>query len=352
MSPLIRRDDFPNAALAPVPPDRTIVSLIVDAEEDFNWSRPFEGTAYSTACMHAIGPLQEILSSYALPPTYLLTYPVLEDPAAIRLLRHQLDRGACQLGVQMHPWVNPPFGTGGDRRLSFPLNLPATIEEAKIVRLAEKFAAAFGFPPRVFKAGRYGIGPQTIALLERLGFLVDTSIAPRTDLGEEGGPDFSDFDTAPFWFGASRRLLELPVCREVVGWSGAAAPAIYRPVAGPRAAPVRAALSWIRCAERVTLSPEGNDSAAMRRLIRGTTDSGQRVLTMSFHSSSLAIGHNPYVRSQRDLHVFYDRLSEVLDGLARAPRTLFAGVLELPALLAEYPPAPRAPAPAEAAARC
>ena len=241
----IRADDFPNPVPAPRP-GPLIVSLIVDAEEDFNWSRPVEGTAYSTACMHAIGPLQEILSAYDLPPTYLLTYPVLEDADAVRLLRRQLDRGRCALGVQMHPWVNPPFGTGADRRLSFPLNLPAAVEEAKIVRLVEKFTAVFGFAPRVFKAGRYGIGPQTVALLERLGFLIDTSIAPRTNLGAEGGPDFSDFDVRPFWFGTTRRLLELPVCRDVVGWAGAAAPRLYRPLAGPTPSLPRAVLSWLR----------------------------------------------------------------------------------------------------------
>jgi hypothetical protein len=328
---------FPAPAAAPVPPGRTVVTLIVDAEEDFNWSRPVEGTAYSTACMHAIGPLQEIMGSYRLPPTYLLTYPVLEDADAVRLLRRYLDRGACQLGVQMHPWVNPPFGTGADRRLSFPLNLPGTIEEAKIVRLAERFTAAFGFPPRVFKAGRYGIGPGTVAVLERLGFTVDTSVAPRTDFGAEGGPDFSAFGTAPFWFGTSRRMLEVPVCREVVGWLGAAAPAVYHPVAGPAAAAARRLLAWARGAERITLSPEGNDAAAMGRLIRALRAGGQRLLALSFHSSSLAVGHNPYVRSRRDLHVVYDRLSAVLDGLARRADTVFAGVTELPALLAEAP---------------
>jgi hypothetical protein len=337
MSVSISHDAFPNPVPATPPPGRLVVTVIVDAEEDFNWARPVEGTDYSTACMHAIGPLQEILAAYGLPPTYLLTYPVLEDPDAVRLLRRQLARGRCELGVQMHPWVNPPFGTGPDQRLSFPLNLPAAVEEAKIVRLAEKFTAVFGFPPRVFKAGRYGIGPQTVALLERLGFLIDTSVAPRTDLGAEGGPDFSAFGVHPFWFGNNRRLLELPVCREVVGWAGAMAPRLYRPLEGPAPSALRAALSWLRCAERITLSPEGNDTAAMRRLIRGQEAAGQRVLTLSFHSSSLAVGHNPYVRSRKELHVFYDRLSAVLDGLARRSETLFAGVPELSRLLTENP---------------
>lgn len=337
MAAPVPHEAFPNPVPARQPPGRLVVSLIVDAEEDFNWSRPVEGTDYSTACMHAIGPLQEVLGSYGLPPTYLLTYPVMEDADAVRLLRRQLERGRCALGVQMHPWVNPPFGTGPDQRLSFPLNLPAAVEEAKIVRLTEKFTAVFGFAPRVFKAGRYGIGAQTVALLERLGFVIDTSIAPRTDLGAEGGPDFSGFGTSPFWFGASRRLLELPVCRDVVGWAGAAAPRLYRPLNRPASSALRAALSWLRLAERITLSPEGNDAAAMRRLIRGQEAAGQRVLTVSFHSSSLAVGHNPYVQSRRELHLFYDRLSAVLDGLARRKETVFAGVPELARLLAEAP---------------
>ena len=100
---------------------------------------------------------------------------------------------------------------------------------------------------------------------------------------------------------------------------------------------MRAALSWLRLAERITLSPEGNDTAAMRRLIRGELAAGQRVLTMSFHSSSLAVGHNPYVRSRAELHQFYDRLSAVLDGLARRAETVFASLPELTRLLAEAP---------------
>ena len=103
MSRPIEHDAFPDPVPAQPPPGRVVVSLIVDAEEDFNWARPAEGTAYSTACMHAIGPLQEILAAYSLPPTYLLTYPVLEDEDAVRLLRRHLDRGRCELGVQMHP---------------------------------------------------------------------------------------------------------------------------------------------------------------------------------------------------------------------------------------------------------
>ena len=54
----------------------------------------------------------------------------------------------------------------------------------------------------------------------------------------------------------------------------------------------------------------------MSRLARGLLKRRQPILAVSFHSSSLAIGGNPYVQSKADLHQFYDRLSGILDQLA------------------------------------
>mgnify|MGYP003578213804 CR=1 FL=1 len=62
--------------------------------------------------------------------------------------------------------------------------------------------------PTVYKAGRYGFGETSAAALEDLGFDVDISINPRMNFAGQGGPDFSFFDTRPFLFGRTRRLLE------------------------------------------------------------------------------------------------------------------------------------------------
>jgi hypothetical protein len=94
-------------------------------------------------------------------------------------------------------------------------------------------------------------------------------------------------------------------------------------------------LAWLRYAERITLSPEGNDTAAMGRLVRGLLSRGQNVLPVSLHSSSLSIGHNPYVRSKADLHHFYDRLSAILDHLASRFGVRFARCTDLPGMLAD-----------------
>ena len=313
--------------------EQPICCLAIDAEEDFDWNRPVRDTGYSTECMRHVTDLREILAAYGLRPTYLLTYPVLEDPDVVRMLRGQWERGHCELGVQLHPWVTPPFEGSVDHG-SYLGNLDPATEERKLVKLTGRFQDVFGVAPVTFRAGRYGLSRSTTHLLERHGFTVDTSLAPRTNFGPFGGPDFSEYDCQPFWFGERRALLEMPLCRGVVGWSRQLAPWLYGlAVQGPLAQ-VRAAsvLSRTRCAERVTLSPEGNDFAAMRRFLSRRQALGQRVFSISFHSSSLWPGRNPYVRSRPELHEFYDRLSAVLTAMAD-DGFRFATLAEMPGLL-------------------
>ncbi|MBU6499428.1 MAG: hypothetical protein KGQ40_12950, partial [Rhodospirillales bacterium] len=85
--------------------------------------------------------------------------------------------------------------------------------------------------------------------------------------------------------------------------------------------------------------PEGNDIGAMHRLVRGLRHRGQGVLPLSFHSSSLRVGRNPYVQSRADLHAFYDRLSAMLDWLASDIGCQFANIEQIPSFL--VPPRPR-----------
>jgi hypothetical protein len=318
--------------------------MAVDAEEDFDWRKPVYSTDYSIQCMKNVRDLQQIVGAYGIVPTYLLTYPVLEDDDVVRILRRQISRGQCDLGVQLHPWVNPPFDTPSFATLqvgnSFSGNLPSGMEERKLVALKQRFVDRFGFEPRIYRAGRYGLGPHTTAMLEKHGFSIDTSLAPRTSTTAEGGPDYISYDYKTFWFGSQRRLLELPLCRSIVGWGGRWAPPIYNTL-------VRPALSWsgipsvvtrLRFAERITLSPEGNDVRAMLRLVKHLSAAGETLFVLSFHSSSLAVGRNPYVQTKAELHAFYDCLSSVLDTMASRLRISFASLLELPSYLEDAPP--------------
>jgi hypothetical protein len=321
-------------------------TLVIDAEEDFDWEYPIQGTQHSTAHMKNIRLLHTILSSYGIVPTYLLTWPVLENEDVVRIIRTQLDRGQCEAGIQLHPWVTPPFDDVLAHHTSFSGNLDEDFEEKKLVALKTRFREVFGFDSTIYRSGRYGLGSFTSGLLEKHGFLIDTSVAPRTSYRAEGGPDYSLHDYELFWFGRQRRLLEIPLCRSIVGWAGGAAPGLYRMFSAPRLARlhVPSILTRSRCAERITLSPEGNDVAAMRRLVLGLRARGQHVFALSFHSSSLQPGRNPYVRSRAELHGFYDRLSAILDCMVSELSVQFASISQIPGHLAVPAPAVAAPA--------
>jgi hypothetical protein len=315
--------------------------MVIDAEEGFDWKRPVLGTEYTTACMRDLGAIQSIAGAYRLLPTYLLTYPVLEDADAVRELRRLSDKGACVLGLQLHTWVTPPFSGSSGIEASFAGNLDPGLEEKKLLSLRRKFIDCFGFQPQVFRAGRYGASDVTPALLEGNGFTVDTSLAPRSTFVDEGGPDYMSFDCDPFWFGRDQTLLELPLCRSVVGWGGDLGADLLRAASAPPLSGLmmRPLLTRSRAAERITLSPEGNDAEAMKRLARRLVARGQSVLSLSFHSSSLSMGLNPYIQSKADLHGFYDRLSAVLSFLADDIGCAFASVLGVPDLLVQPEPA-------------
>jgi hypothetical protein len=326
---------FTNARSVFSQSNRPICVLAIDAEEDFDWELPIQGTQHSTSHMRNIRTLHSILAVYGAIPTYLLTHPMLQDPDVVRIIRRELDNNRCAVGVQLHPWVTPPFDDMLTLNRSFAGNLAANLEEKKLIALKQKFNESFGFDPVVYRAGRYGLSRLTGGLLEKHGFRIDTSVAPRTSFAVQGGPDYTSYDCQPFWFGTQRDLLEIPLCRGVVGWAGALAPALYRRVSSPPLSQlhVPSILARFRCAERITLSPEGNDVAGMRRLVNGLHAKGQPVFALSFHSSSLQAGRNPYVQSKADLHNFYDRLSAILEYLAIDMSVQFASILQVPELL-------------------
>ena len=313
---------FDNVRLAHPKHDRVVCAIVVDAEEDFDWIKPVVGNKFSVSNMLNTRLLQDLTKHYGQGPTYLLTYPVLESREVVASLKDIFESGRCDLGVQLHTWVNPPFDERVEIELSkqaysFAGNLPADLEAEKLKRLKGRFEDCFGFSPTMYRSGRYGLGHQTPGLIESLGFEIDTSLSPRTDFSGESGPNFSEFPYQPFWFGKDRAVLEIPLCREVVGWTRSFAPSLYR-LSGKRTPDrlrIAALLSSTRIAERVTLSPEGNDLPAMKRLVRELYQNGLRTFVISFHSSSLVTGLNPYVNSIADLNVFYDRLSGILDFL-------------------------------------
>jgi hypothetical protein len=110
-------------------------------------------------------------------PTYLLSPEVIRDDAAATVLQHL--PGSPELGTHLHgEYIEPEPCWDAEGTYAMQCDYPAELERAKLQRLTELFRERFGYTPRSFRAGRYGIAARTIPVLAALGYAVDSSVTP------------------------------------------------------------------------------------------------------------------------------------------------------------------------------
>ena len=287
----------------------------VDTEEEFDWSKPKRRDAVSVEAVRALPTAQARLRAAGVKPAYLMDYPIASNPVSVHIIRRFLEDGDCTIGAQLHPWVNPPFDEVIDGRNSFPGNLPRSLERAKLKLLTERLEASFGQRPTVYRAGRYGIGPNTEAILDELGYRVDCSVRPLFDYADEQGPSFWDVPSFPYWTGPERRILEIPLSSLFVGALARVGTRLYR--WSGRVPRLRGALARTGLLNRVALTPEGVPLDETLEALRVLIDRGARIFSISFHSPSVETGHTPFVRDQSDLKRLYGWMDGVFDFFAR-----------------------------------
>ncbi len=308
----------PPAADALIPwPDSfgTRFTVFVDTEEEFDWSEPFRREARSTTAIEALPEMHARFAERGVPVAYLVDHPVAMSPAAVAVLRRLLDDGCSTIGAQLHPWVNPPHDEPVSGPNSFTGNLPRALQAAKLRELTQAIDRAFGFRPLVYRAGRYGLGPDTLALLAAEGYRLDSSMRAAYDYSGEAGPDFSAIGNHAFFAGPERALVELPLTTVFTGRARRAGPGLHRALGRvPRGRGVAARLGLL---SRVALTPEDMPLDEALEAVRIALGEGVRILNFSYHSPSLVPGHTPYVRDAAELTVFHRWWERMLDALDR-----------------------------------
>lgn len=239
-------------------------------------------------------------------PVYLIDWPVATSAMAREILGAAARAGRAEIGVQLHPWVNPPHHEEVNDVNSFAGNLPAELEREKFARLHDAIAEGFGVAPHIYRAGRYGLGPHTAQLLKDRGVAIDSSVRARFDYRPSHGRDYSRHPVTPYWTDATRDLLELPLTTVYWGMLRKQGEIIFPLVR--RLPKVGGLFSRLGLLERIALTPEG---VSLDEGLRGADmaiDDGLPLLVLSFHSPSLMPGKTPYVRSEADVDALYDWL--------------------------------------------
>lgn len=302
--------------------------VVVDTEEEFDWTAPFDPASTATTNIAQQHRAQDLFDAHRVVPTYVVDYPVATTPDAVAVLKPWLDAGRCDIGAHLHPWVNPPFGEPVDAHHSYACNLPGELEAEKLAALTAAIERAFGRRPAIYKAGRYGVGARTPDVLRRLGYATDVSVVPHTDFRSDGGPDFTALPDRPFL--AAEGLLALPMSVHFVGMAAAAGPRLFPMLArAPRPLHLPGIAARLGLLERLRLSPEGHGAADLIRQTEAALARGERLLMLTYHSSTLLPGATPYAPTAADRDRFVETLADYLGYFFRLADATTAPVREI-----------------------
>jgi hypothetical protein len=270
--------------------------------------------------------LHPLFRRFGAKPTYLLSPELLRDSQCIE---HLAALEGCELGTHLHGELAEPGAFEPEVTRAVQREYPPEVERAKLVWLTEAFRNAFDRPARSFRAGRFGIGPHTVPILEELGYAAESSITPHVDWsGVSRGLSFLGAPSQPYHPDpldpgrpGTSSLLEVPITirRRLLS---------RVPLIGGWAEP-----RWLR--------PTKNDGAELIAIARQEIAEAQRlrpgslvVLNAMFHNVEAVAGASPYAASDEQAKSIIANLAELLTftsshgiacvGLADVPEALAA----------------------------
>jgi hypothetical protein len=288
----------------------------IDTEGDNQWSAAARANQ-TFENIYALPKLHALFQRHRVRPTYVITYPVATDPRSAEVLRGLLAGGDCEIGSHHHAWETPPCTADDVRRHPYASTLPLRQFEAQLEALTGAITGAVGVAPVSYRSGRFGFSPEHVAALERLGYRVESSVAPLFYEAHKGGPDFVEAPLTPYFlaYDAATRpgtseVLEVPV-------SSALNRRIpkrlqYAYARAPRPYTTKRVLRALRILRVRWLRPSYSSFADMRNLARDLASAGEPVLNLLFHSSEAIVGGSPYNRTTAELEAFCDRLERFL----------------------------------------
>jgi len=285
-------------------PPFLLVTIDTECDKTATWqtASPLRFTGVTTAIPDKLQPL---FADFGIRPTYLLSPEVIAHPESCAVLREARD---VELATHLHgEYIVPEIKTWdlagsitGDMQWMYHPQL----ERAKLAVLTELFAQQFGFAPKSFRAGRFGISHHTARFLAELGYLIDSSVTPHvcwTSRHAKAGPDFRHFDEMPYtvgsrgdiWRHGKGGFLELPITILSAGTlvaTNSSEPIWFRPSYSDTD-------TLINVLDYVLEQPAQGDV--------------HRPPVMMFHNVELVPGASPYSQTEEDVTRYLDTLKRV-----------------------------------------
>jgi hypothetical protein len=301
------------------------VSIDTESDKGAGWRsrRPLSFGGITDGVFRRLHPL---FARFGAKPTYLLSPEVIRDEASIEAFRRIAP--SCELGTHLHGEFAEPGAHEPEVTLAFQRDYTPEVERQKLTYLTDLFIRAFDHQPQSFRAGRFGIGPASIGILESLGYAVESSVTPHMDWTSAGAPGlaFLHAPSQPYrpdptdpGRPGDAGLLEVPVTirkrflNSVPGIRGRVDPRWLRPTRGTERSIVRVAEDEIAAARR----------AAPERPV---------ILNAMFHNVEVVPHLSPYAADEEDARSILDRVRALL-AFAHREAISVVGLGDVPEIL-------------------
>ena len=263
--------------------------------------------------------LSPLFYCYNAKPTYHLSPEVIENQECVDVIKTIEN---CELSTHLHGDLIEPNKTiykyANRRSSEMQCSYPKEIEYKKLKNLTELFIEKFGYAPTSFRAGRFAAGTNTINSLERLGYLVDSSVTPFIDWNlPEGRANFLNASDQPYFpdkqdivrVGDSK-VLEVPVSiitsrfKKHFQFSNNVKLNKYLDIIANQLSPTY----WLR----PSFQSSQEMLYAIKRIIKKHHTKDIIVLNMMFHSMEIIPNASPYTKTDQDCYLFLRRIEDVL----------------------------------------
>ncbi|MBX3230901.1 MAG: hypothetical protein KIT84_36190 [Labilithrix sp.] len=301
------------------------VSIDTECDKGPQW-RSQRPMAFEGVHVGIVERLQPLFASYGAKPTYLVSPEVIRDARSAEELTN-IGAG-CELGAHLHGEYAEPGAWEPEVTRDFQRDYEGDIEKRKLTYLTDQFIRTFQHQPVSFRAGRFGIGPRTIRILEDLGYSVESSVTPNVDWSKAGSPGltFADAPTQPYrpdpddpTRPGSSTILEIPITIRPRFLN--LLPGIGKKL-GPR---------WLR--------PTWTSGEALVRLAEDEIGEARRatpgrpvVLNAMLHNTEVIPDASPYADAEHDARAILDRL-RVLLAFAQRESISVIGLGDVPEIL-------------------
>lgn len=295
--------------------------VTIDTEED-NW-QVLSNEPYTTTNIEELPNLQRLCDSYRIKPTYLVTYQVASNLNAANILKTLYQSKSCDIGAHCHPWNTPPLEEDKSKKNTMLCHLNTELQLKKLTLLRDTIRNNIGITPLSFRAGRWGYSYEVAENINKLGFLLDTSVCPYVDWRDDFGPDFSNVRLKPYWLNTGPifrdspelQLLEIPATIGFLQQDFESAYRLYRHTSQGllKRFHITGLLSRLRVVNKIWLSPETSSTEDLIELTKKLQAKNFSFINLVFHSSSLKAGLTPFVKTKTDQAQLLEKLKEFFE---------------------------------------